>query len=90
MSGRRSELIGLLLSVVLAVALDWFSPTVRGLWPGAVAILLGWLLLHRTQQELAPDFSGPQRHEPWLRATGWFLIISGLFNIVLSLLALLF
>jgi len=79
----------LALLVALAVAIDWISDVVRGLWPFALLIVLGWLCVWRTEQEMVQTFAGPERHRPWLQATGWFFIVAGLLGMLLSLLVLL-
>jgi hypothetical protein len=89
MGESRGQLVGLTLLVVVAVAVDWMSEAVRGLWPSALLIVVGWLFFWRTAQEMEPTFAGPERHRPWLQATGWFFIGAGLLGILLSLLPLL-
>jgi hypothetical protein len=74
--------------VAVAVAVDLFSAAVRGLWPAALLVAVGWLFIWRTTQEMSPTFAGPERHRPWLQATGWFFIGCGLLGILLSLLPL--
>jgi hypothetical protein len=89
MGGRRGQLIGLTILVTTAVVIDWISDTVRGLWPPAALIVVGWLFIGRTSQEMESTFAGPEHHRPWLQATGYFFIGAGLLGILLSLLALL-
>ena len=89
MGGRRGQLLGLTLLVTIAAAIDWISEAVRGLWPSATLIVVGWLFIWRTAQEMESTFAGPERHRPWLQATGLFFIGAGLLGILLSLLALL-
>ena len=81
--------VGLTLLAVVAVAVDLISEPVRGLWPAALLVALGWLFIWRTEQEMAPTFTGPERHRPWLQATGWFFVGAGLLGTILSLLSLL-
>jgi len=87
--GRRAQLVGLALLVTVAVVVDWLSAQVRGLWPAALLIVVGWLFAWRTAQEMEPTFDGPERHRPWLQATGYFFIVAGLLGMLLSLLPLL-
>ena len=89
MGGKRAQLVGLALLVAVAVAVDWLSAQVRGLWPAALLIVVGWLFTWRTAQEMEPTFTGPERHRPWLQATGYFFIAAGLLGMLLSLLPLL-
>ena len=89
MTGPQRRLVGLALLVAFAVLIDWISDVVRGLWPFALLIALGALCIWRTEQEMVPAFTGPERHRPWLQATGWFLIVAGLLGMLLSLLSLL-
>jgi hypothetical protein len=89
MAGLRRLRVGLALLVASAVAIDWVSAAVRGLWPFALLIVLGWLCIWRTEQEMVQTFTGPERHRPWLQATGWFFIVAGLLGLLTSLLALL-
>jgi hypothetical protein len=86
---RRVQLVGLAMLVVVAVAVDWLSAQVRGLWPSALLIVVGWLFIWRTAQEMEPTFTGPERHRPWLQATGYFFLGAGLLGMLLSLLPLL-
>ncbi len=88
MRDARRELAGLMLLIAVAVAVDWASEAVRGLWPSALLILIGWLFLWRTEQEMTPTFAGPEHHRPWLQATGRFFIGAGLLGILLALLPL--
>jgi hypothetical protein len=89
MGRLRRPLVSLALFLGVAVAVDWISEPVRGLWPAALLIVLGWFFIRRTEQEMAPTFTGPERHRPWLQATGWFFVVAGLLGIALSLLPLL-
>jgi hypothetical protein len=89
MGERRVQLIGLSIVVITAVVIDWISETVRGLWLFAILIVVGWLFIWRTFQEMESTFAGPEHHRPWLQATGYFFIGAGLLGILLSLLALL-
>ena len=89
MNETQRALIGVVTLVAVAVAIDLISNTMRGLWPSALLVAVGWILIWRTEQEMAPTFTGPERHRHWLQATGWFFIGSGLLGIVLSLLPLL-
>lgn len=81
--------VGLVLAfaIAIAVAVDWLLESVRGLGPAALLIIVGWLLILRTEQDLTPTFVGPERHLPWLQTTGWFLISTGLLGVLLSLLS---
>lgn len=81
--------IGLAVGVGLAVVVDWVSPAVTGLWPSALLIAFGGLLIWRTAQEMEPAFEGPKGHRPWLQTTGWFLVAAGLVGVGLSLSSLL-
>jgi hypothetical protein len=85
----QCTLVGVVALVVVAVAVDMISRTVRGLWPSALLVAVGWLFIWRTAQEMAPTFTGPERHRPWLQASGWFFIAAGLLGMLLSLLSLL-
>jgi hypothetical protein len=87
MIGRRGQAVGLTLLVASAVAVDWLSEAVRGLWPASLLIAVGWLFNWRTEQEMAPTFTGPERHRLWLQATGWFFIGAGFLGMLLSLFA---
>ena len=89
MGGRRAQLVGLTLLVAAAITVDWLSVEVRGLWPAALLIVVGWLFTWRTAQEMEPSFTGPEQHRPWLQATGRFFIGAGLLGMLLSLLPLL-
>lgn len=89
MGESRGQLVGLTLLVVAAVAVDWMSEAVRGLWPSTLLIVVGWLFFWRTAQEMEPTFAGPEQYRPWLQATSWFFIGAGLLGIFLSLLTLL-
>jgi hypothetical protein len=75
--------------MAIAVAVDWLSEAVRGLWLSALLVVIGWLLIWRTEQEMTSTFSGPEGHRPWLNATGRFFIAAGLLGMLLSLLPLL-
>jgi hypothetical protein len=88
LSETQRTLLGLVSLVTVAVAVDWVSASVRGLWPAALLIAVGWLFIWRTAQEMSPTFAGPERHRPWLQVTGWFFIGFGLLGILLSLLPL--
>ena len=88
MNRLQSALVGLALLAVIAI--DWFSEALGGLWPPALLIAVGWLFIWRTAQEMEPTFAGPERHRPWLQATGWFFVGAGLLGILLSLSSLLF
>jgi hypothetical protein len=81
--------MGLALLVAAAVVVDLISEAVRGLWPSALLVVVGWLFLWRTRQEMTPTFKGPERHRPWLLTTGRFFIGAGLLGMLLSLLPLL-
>lgn len=89
MKRERVTLAALVLFVIAATLVDLLSEPIRGLWPAAMAILVGWLFLWRTAQEMEPTFAGPERHRPWLQATGRFFIAAGLLGILLSLVQLL-
>jgi hypothetical protein len=89
MTGFWRPLLVMVLLVATASVVDWISETIRGLLPAALSILLGWLFIWRTEQEMAPTFTGPERHRPWLAATGWFFIGAGVLGLLLSLLPLL-
>jgi hypothetical protein len=85
----RQVLVAWALLVTVAAVVDWLSEPVRGLWPPALMVGLGWLLFRRTAQEMAPTFAGPERHRPWLQATAWFFVAAGLLGMLSSLLSLL-
>jgi hypothetical protein len=85
----QRTLAGVVTLVAVAVAIDLVSSAVRGLWPSALLVALGWLFIWRTGQEVAPSFTGPERHRPWLQTTGWFFVGAGLLGILLSLLSVL-
>lgn len=87
MTGRQRFGPVLLVAVATAIAIDWLFESVRGLWPAALLIAVGWLFILRTEQEMTPAFSGPERHLPWLQATGWFFIGAGLLGVFFSLLS---
>jgi hypothetical protein len=89
MWGPRAEFATAVALVLAATVIDLLSEAVQGLWPAALSILIGRLFIWRTEQEMERGFTGPERHRPWLHATGWFFILVGLFGIVLSLLPLL-
>jgi hypothetical protein len=89
MDKTKLTLAGVATLVVAAVIVDLGSETVRGLWPSALLIAVGWLFAWRTAQEMTPSFSGPERHRPWLQATSWFFVGAGLLGMLLSLLPLL-
>lgn len=76
------------LLVVISFVVDWISEEIRGLWPSALLVAIGWLFIWRTEQEMEPTFTGPEQHRPWLQATGRFFIGAGMLGIVLSLFAL--
>jgi hypothetical protein len=82
--------LGVLLLVTISFIVDWISEEIRGLWPSALLVAIGWLFVWRTEQEMEPTFAGPEPHRPWLQATGCFFIGAGLLGSVLSLLPLLF
>jgi len=84
-TGRQWIGLALLVAVATAIAVDWLIESVKGLGPAAVLIAVGWLLILRTEQDLTPAFTGPERHLPWLQATGWFFIGAGLLGVLLSL-----
>ncbi len=81
--------IAVVLLVTISFIVDRISESIRGLWPSALLIAVGWLFIWRTEQDLEPTFTGPERHRPWLQATGWFFIGAGLLGMLLSLLPLL-
>lgn len=85
----QRTLVGIVALAAVAVAIDLTSGAVRGLWPAALLVVVGWLFIWRTAQEMEPTFTGPERHRPWLQATGWFFIGAGMLGILLSLLPLL-
>lgn len=87
MGGKKRIGLALAFAVAIAVAVDWLLESVRGLGLAALLIIVGWLLILRTEQDLTPSFAGPERHLPWLQATGWFLVGTGLLGVFLSLLS---
>ena len=76
-----------MVALAIAVAIDWLVEPIRGLGPAALLIAVGWLFILRTERDVTPSFTGPERHLPWLQATGWFLIGAGLLGVLLSLLS---
>jgi hypothetical protein len=88
MIGRREALISLVVFLIIAIVVDLTSRSVNGLWPAAAAFVLGWILIWRTGEETVSRFTGPEHHEPWLQATGWFFIFAGSVGLALSLLPL--
>jgi hypothetical protein len=86
-TGKKRIGLALIFAAAIAVAVDWLLESVRGLGPAALLIIVGWLFILRTEQDLTPSFAGPERHLPWLQASGWFFIGTGLFGVLLSLLS---
>jgi hypothetical protein len=86
-TGEQRIGLALMVAVAIAVAVDWLVEPIRGLGPAALLIAVGWLLILRTEQDVTPAFTGPERHLPWLQATGRFFIGAGLFGVLLSLLS---
>ena len=89
MARRWGPWIAVALLVTISFVVDWISEGVRGLWPSALLVAMGWLFIWRTEHDLEPTFTGPERHRPWLQATGWFFIGAGVLGMLLSLLPLL-
>jgi hypothetical protein len=86
---RWGPWVGVVLLLVICLVVDWLSEEIRGLWLSALLVALGWLFVWRTEQEMEASFTGPERHRPWLQATGRFFIGAGLLGMILSLMALL-